>query len=602
MKRILLIAMVLAALAALAKAPRDWDSQARQRKAEYIFLESKNAFGCDEYDAYYALTRRAFELDSADLDIASAWSALVLAQGADSASMERAYQRMKARYFTDPSNFEAGAILANVAKQSDHYDDYVRTWEMLDSAFPTMTQTAQQLAEAYLISFILGDSANYDKALAIYDRLEAGMGKNTNLTALKNRAYFLRHDTASAIAEIDSLLAHAPNDSYVALYAGDTYAFLKDNDKALKYYDLACSLDSTNGAAYMAKANLYSQSGDSVAFDREVFNALRSQNLEVETKVGILKEYVSRLYTDSTQEQRIRRTFDELEQMHSGEPEIHTLYSAYLFEIADYAGAAEQVSYATALDPSNEQYWAAEVQSLALAGDTAAWIATSLEAMERFPKSLYFPTMAASGENALGHTARAIEIIDSIDLEQEQPPLAVSDIIAFKGDLYATAGDTLQALSTYEKALEYNPDNYMALNNAAYFMAENGIDLDKAERYSSKAVRNTDNNATFLDTYAWVLFKKKDYTLAKQYIDMTLNLYGVGPASAMPDSTASADEPAAETDREIGPEIYEHAGDIYFMCQEPQKAVEFWEKAAALDPDNKVLAKKVKHRTYFFSK
>lgn len=600
MKRLLPIALAILALAAFAKSSDNWDDEANSRKARYIFLESQNALGRDEFDAYYTLAKRAFELDSADLDIGSAWGAVQMAQASDSATFERAYQRMKARYVTDPSNFEAGAIFAQVARQTSRYADYERTWEMLDSAFPTMTQPAEQLAQAYIISSLLGDTAKYAKALAIYDRLEAGTGKNIQLTSMKARAYLAHGDTASMISEIEALVQHAPKDSYVALYAGDSYAYLKDNEKALKYYDLACMLDSTNGAAYMQKANLYSQLGDSVAFDREVFKALRSQNLEVEPKLDILREYVSRLYADSAQEHRIRRTFDELEQMHSGEPEIHTLYSSYLYEISDYAGAAEQMGYATSLDPANEKYSSMEVQMLAMAGDTLAWIAKARQAMERFPSSLYFPTMAATGENALGHTAEAIALLDSVDLDNAQQPMAISDVIAFKGDLYTLMGDTATALATYEKALEFNPDNYMALNNAAYFMAENGIDLDKAERYSSKAVRNNDNNATFLDTYAWVLFKKKDYTLAKQYIDMTLNLYGAGPASENADTGS---EPVPDSDgREIGPEIYEHAGDIYFMCQEPKKALEYWKKAAELDPDNEILRLKVKHRTYFFNK
>jgi tetratricopeptide (TPR) repeat protein len=42
-----------------------------------------------------------------------------------------------------------------------------------------------------------------------------------------------------------------------------------------------------------------------------------------------------------------------------------------------------------------------------------------------------------------------------------------------------------------------------------------------------------------------------------------------------------------------------HAGDIYFWNQQPDKAVEFWKKALDLDPDNELLARKVKYKTYF---
>ncbi len=84
-------------------------------------------------------------------------------------------------------------------------------------------------------------------------------------------------------------------------------------------------------------------------------------------------------------------------------------------------------------------------------------------------------------------------------------------------------------------------------------------------------------NATSLDTYAWVLFKRKDYAKAREVIDRTLEL----------------------TD-ERSEEILEHAGDIYFMDGEPDEAVELWKEALELAPDNKLLEKKVKHKTYFF--
>ena len=47
-------------------------------------------------------------------------------------------------------------------------------------------------------------------------------------------------------------------------------------------------------------------------------------------------------------------------------------------------------------------------------------------------------------------------------------------------------------------------------------------------------------------------------------------------------------------------EIFHHAGDIYFMAGEPEQALDFWEKALKLDPDNELLKKKVNHKTYFY--
>ena len=44
----------------------------------------------------------------------------------------------------------------------------------------------------------------------------------------------------------------------------------------------------------------------------------------------------------------------------------------------------------------------------------------------------------------------------------------------------------------------------------------------------------------------------------------------------------------------------EHYGDILFMNGQPEKALEWWEKALKLDPERDVLKRTVENKTYFF--
>ena len=88
------------------------------------------------------------------------------------------------------------------------------------------------------------------------------------------------------------------------------------------------------------------------------------------------------------------------------------------------------------------------------------------------------------------------------------------------GDVYHSAGDKEKSYEMYEKALSNNASNIPVLNNYSYFLAMEGRDLDKAERMSAQTVKAEPDNATYLDTYAWIFFKQGNYSLARIYFSI----------------------------------------------------------------------------------
>ena len=114
------------------------------------------------------------------------------------------------------------------------------------------------------------------------------------------------------------------------------------------------------------------------------------------------------------------------------------------------------------------------------------------------------------------------------------------------------------------------------MNNYAYFLSLKELELDKAERMAALAVKSEPNSSTFLDTYAWVFYKKKDYKMALLYI-----------------------KSAIDNEDEHSSDVLDHYGDILFMNGEADAALEQWKKALEMAPDNELIQKKVKHKTIF---
>ncbi len=93
------------------------------------------------------------------------------------------------------------------------------------------------------------------------------------------------------------------------------------------------------------------------------------------------------------------------------------------------------------------------------------------------------------------------------------------------GDLMHDRGYRKTAYQAYENALAVDPDYAPVLNNYAYYLCTEGRRLRKAEKMSAITVRDNPDNATYLDTYAWILHLLKRDAEAKPYLKHAM-IYG----------------------------------------------------------------------------
>ena len=581
MKKLPLLILAILALGALSALAAGRQRQAGTetedtRKADYIFLEALRAKSQSNHDAAFALLQRAHELNPADREIGVELSTYLLSLSqTDSALLTSSMALLRDYCEANPTDIYYGGRYAMLNEQLLNRDEALRTWKRLHTLYPDRLEVTYRYAGALAQG---GTQADRDKAIAVYDSVEIAEGKSIPLSSKKIQLYYSLQDTASILAEADRLRNSAPRNVDFQVFSGDIYSMFGLNDQAKQFYDSACILDPSSGLAYYSRAQFYHTLGDSAAFNREVFQALEQKNLNVETKLVILRSYIQEMFNDSTNFPQIGQLFDVLIDQHPHEHDIHDLYSRYLIVTKDYSKAAEQTERALDLDPADSEGWEM-LTSLYLQVDRLD------DARQAIKRSLrYYPDNSrqylvlgsiydqeGQRDKATAEYRHALSLTDSTDVSQ------LSRIYGAMGDNLYASEQADSAFVYYQKSLLYDPDNTLALNNCAYYLACEGRDLDRALEMIEKAVGAEPENATSMDTYAWVLFKRKDYAKAREIIDRTLSL----------------------TD-ERSEEILEHAGDIYFMDGDPDGALRFWKEALELAPDNQLLAKKVKHKTYFF--
>ena len=136
---------------------------------------------------------------------------------------------------------------------------------------------------------------------------------------------------------------------------------------------------------------------------------------------------------------------------------------------------------------------------------------------------------------------------------------------------------TEETFAAYDSCLQWKSDHMGCLNNYAYYLSVEHRNLHKAEEMSYKTIKAEPKNSTFLDTYAWILFRQERYTEARIYIEQAVK---------------------NDTDSVQSPVILEHAGDIYYKTNDTDKALDYWNQALKAGSESVVLPKKIKLKQY----
>lgn len=539
---------------------------AQQRKFDYFFYEGLKQKNAGKYDAAFDLFTHCMALDST--------SSAVLYELSNFYEQlerpDRAVELLKRAVAGSPGNFTYRIALAGISRDQGMYGEAAEEFEKLVADYPGKPELNYYLAEVYT------QQGEIEKAIAAYDALESSMGMNEAISMQKYKLYASIEQNEQAFGEIEKLAKKFPEESRYQLILGDLYLEKNDTVRARGYYDRAHEIDPSNPYYIVAMANYYEHTGHTDAAQRQIRDALVNPKLDVDTKVGILSRYIVRLQQSQQGTESANALFDILLELHPNETKLNLMYGTLLQMQGKNDDAKFQFALVAESEPENIEAWQ-ELLSLALKSEDIPEVIRICEkCIELFPKAPQFYFYLGIGyyqqkayEKALDAYRAGIAVIDPENTQ------LLSDFYGQTGDIHYQMKQLDQAYEAYDQALKYNPKNVLVLNNYSYFLSTNGGDLKKAERMSAQCIRLEPDNATYLDTYAWIFFMQGNYTLAKIYI-----------------------ESAMGKDGEKSPEIIEHYGDILYKNGEVEKAVEQWKKAKELNSESTTLDRKIETKTY----
>ncbi len=547
------------------------------RRYDAFFLEAICERAKGNNDAAFDLLRRCVEIDSTKSE---AYYFLAQYYGALK-EKDRAIACIEKAVALEPSNSTYQETLANAYINMRQYDKAVEVLEDLYDKHKDRDDVLGVLIQLY------EEQHDYEAAIKALSKLETMEGKSERLSYAKSNFYTQLGDKKAAIAEMKNLADQYPNDqNYRGLYA-NTLFVNGQKKKALEIYDDILRIEPENRNALMALLAYERDEGDPDKADALTERVLLSKNITSQDRVMLMRQEIGQSEQEGGDSTRILYLFRKMLEQPQMDADVAILCATYMnlkkMPNDTISGVLEQV---LKVAPDNA---AARLQLVSYAwqaDDMPRIISLCQDARQYNPDEMafyYYQGIAYYKEEKLDEALNAFQNGISV-INQQSDPDIVSDFYAVMGDVLHQKGLDKEAFAAYDSCLQWKDDNYGCLNNYAYYLSEKEILLDKAEQMSYRAIKAEPKNATYLDTYAWILFKQKRYAEAKIYIDQTLQC----------DSDTSA-------------VLLEHAGDIYYHNGDREQALSYWQQALAkaspksevgADDRRQILTRKIKLKKY----
>lgn len=308
----------------------------------------------------------------------------------------------------------------------------------------------------------------------------------------------------------------------------ESYRGLNQADSALVYYKEALTLDPNNSYLNRALAAYYS---DLDSTDLAIQYAEKLTRLEP-NNISALR-YLALMYVRADSTYQAESLFRTLIEAGDNEPANYFYLGRIAIMRQEYEAAREYLTILTNLADTLVDGWLDLGYVYRMQGDTA--------------KSI---NVYNSGLKFVIYREDSVRLMFAIGATLERSK-------KYK-----------ESEKTFEKLLKLDPMHGQSLNYLGYMLADRGERLNHARDLIKKALELSPDNAAYIDSYGWVMYRLGKYDSAVTYL-----------------------EKAAE--KESDPIVYDHLGDAYKAIGRVDDARIWWQKALELEPTNDAIREKL---------
>ena len=548
-------------------------------------LEYQEALAFDENPAiYFLLAKNYNELNKFSLAAANVKKALEF----------------------EPDNNEFKELLAGIFINTFQIDSAIKIYEEIIQSDSSNLQALFSLATLYKKSKPLSAITLYKKLIdelgprwdilvnmmEIYGKLDRSNEElkameellgldpsNTRLKEMLAEYYFRSGKVDKTIEMLEDILELEPENDLIRLQLADILSRNNQIDKAIDIYSKLLEKNKTNPEYQSALGFLYAKKGDWEKAYHIFENIFKNDTIKIEYKLDISSYFYFQGDSDLVAQQFSKKLNKIIENKYPQDSRAFLYLSATYVKEDSLDLANKYFDLFLSTEKKNPvtkgiSFFGTEVGRLFLSKDDFEQGIKYLEkTKELFLNDYFLLFYLGVGYSRVNNEEKSISYLEE-SLELNPPRELAIEIIGQLGLTYDGMKNFTKSDSLYELGLKLDPDNHLLLNNYSYSLSERGLQLERAEKMSKRALEKEPNNSSYLDTYGWILYKMGKFQDALIYIKKAVEL--------------------RDADGGNGSVLNEHLGDIYFKLGDKDKALFYWNEAVRMNPDNQQAKEKIR--------
>ncbi len=291
--------------------------------------------------------------------------------------------------------------------------------------------------------------------------------------------------------------------------------------------------------------------------------------IDVDPNQNAARENLARCYLGLNQPDKAAETLEDLIKLNPVQPHAYETLAKIYESTGQMEKAAQDYEQSLLISPNDPGTYENLAKRLILLKKPERAVNVLTEARKHFPDVAGFTfLLAVSLEEAKQHQ-QALAMYEQAEVEARR----TNNDAMLDAQFYYNFGISAEQAGLYDRAatllkkslvMEDDPRQIANASNYLGFMwVDHDQNVEEGGDLIKKAIEIEPDNGAYLDSLGWYYYKTNHY-----------------------DEALAQLQQAVEKLKPEDPVVYEHLGDTYLKLKDSAKALESWQKAMELDPQN----------------